>query len=336
MSAVETETPAVESPGAADPSRRSPAALALAVLPSAVLVVMVVVFSVQADSFLTARNLTLLSGQAGVLLLSALGLTLVVVIGSIDLSIGSIVLLTGAVLAKLMAGGLTNPLLVVLIAIAIGAAVGAVNGVVFAYGRVPSFIATLGSLSLLSGLALTLINGRAVSFTAPGVQNLAIGQAIPHVQNSALFGIGALAILWFLSRRTRAGVYLYAIGGGEDVVRLSGVRVNRYKTLAFVLSGVTVAIAGMLITAQLGSIGPDAGSSTMLDALAAIVIGGTALSGGVGGVGRTLLGVLLITVLANGLNQMGVADFTQTMIKGAVIIVAALFTMASQRRLTIK
>lgn len=308
----------------------------LDVLPVLALVAMVVFFAISADAFLTTRNLTLLTGQAGILLLAALGATLVIIMGSVDLSIGSIVLLTGVICAQLLSDGVTSPLLIVLVALVVGSLAGAANGAVFAYGKVPSFIVTLGTLSLFSGLGLTIIGGQTVSFTNPGVQDLAIGQLIPNVQNSALFGIAALAVAYLLLHRTRFGTYLFALGGNEKVVRLAGVNANLHKTLAFVVSGATAALAGLLVTAQLGSAGPGLGGSTLLDALAAIVIGGTALSGGVGGVHRTLLGVLIITVLANGLNQLGVEDFTQTMIKGGVVVVAALFTMASQRALIIK
>ena len=308
----------------------------LNVLPVLVLVVLIVFFATQAESFLGSRNLLVMSGQVGILLLVSLGATLVIVAGSIDLSVGSIILLTGAVLSQLIVGGVDSTLLVIVATVAIGAAAGFVNGALFTFGRIPSFIVTLGTLSFFSGLGLTIIGGRSIYFDAPGVLNLAIGQLIPNVQNSALIGLAAFVIVFIVARSTRFGLYLYAIGGNERVVALSGVPLRRYKILAFVVSGITAALAGLLITAQLSSSGPSLGSTALLDALAAIVIGGTALSGGVGGVHRTLLGVLIVTVLVNGLNQLGVQDFAQIMIKGAVIVVAAIFTMASQRGFSIK
>lgn len=226
--------------------------------------------------------------------------------------------------------------LVVLVAIAVGAALGLVNGLVLSWGRVPSFIATLGTLSLFAGLGLTILKGSQISFDEIAIQDLAVGQLIPNVQNAALFALVALALLWFLARRTRFGLYTYAIGGNERVVELAGVRTKRIKTGVFVLSGVTAGLAGLLLTAQLGAAGPSLGSTLLLDSFAAIVIGGTALSGGVGGVHRTVLGVLILSVLSNGLNQVGAADYTQTIIKGLVIVVAAAFTMASTRRLIVK
>jgi ribose transport system permease protein len=306
------------------------------VLPLLALLALVLFFSVRAEAFLTAANLTLISGQAGILLLASLGATLVIVAGSVDLSVGSIALLTGAVVASLIDDGIGSPIVVLFIAIAVGAAIGVLNGVVFAYGRVPSFIATLGTLSLFAGIGLTILQGSTINFTNQAIRSLAIGQLIPNIQNAALIALGAFGVVWFFSRRTRFGLYVYAIGGNERVVELAGVRTRRVKVLVLLVSGVTAGLAGLLLTAQLGAAGPTLGSTILLDSVAAIVIGGTALSGGVGGVGRTVLGVLILTVLSNGLNQIGAADYTQTIIKGLVIIVAAVFTMASQRKLIVK
>jgi ribose transport system permease protein len=306
------------------------------VLPLAALLILVVFFAVRAEAFLTPANLTLITGQAGILLLAALGATLVIIAGSVDLSVGSIALLTGAVLASLINAGIGNPILVLAISIAVGAAIGLLNGVVFAYGRVPSFIATLGTLSLFAGIGLTILQGSTINFTNQTIRDLAIGQLIPNVQNAALIAAAAFVVVWFFARRTRFGLYVYAVGGNERVVELAGVRTRRVKVLILVVSGITAGLAGLLLTAQLGAAGPTLGSTILLDSIAAIVIGGTALSGGVGGVGRTVLGVLILTVLSNGLNQIGAQDYTQTIIKGLVIIVAAVFTMASQRKLIVK
>ncbi|WP_319445202.1 MULTISPECIES: ABC transporter permease [unclassified Mycobacterium] len=306
------------------------------ILPLAALLALIVYFSVRAEAFLSAANLTLISGQAGILLLASLGATLVIIAGSVDLSVGSIALLTGAVLASLINAGIGNPILVSLIAIVVGAAIGLLNGVVFAYGRVPSFIATLGTLSLFAGIGLTILQGSTINFTDQGIRDLAIGQLIPNIQNAALIAVVAFLVVWFFARRTRFGLYVYAVGGNERVVELAGVSTRRVKVLILVVSGITAGLAGLLLTAQLGAAGPTTGSTILLDSVAAIVIGGTALSGGVGGVGRTVLGVLILTVLSNGLNQIGAADYTQTIIKGLVIIVAAVFTMASQRKLIVK
>jgi ribose transport system permease protein len=329
-----TSTPAFTEAPAHDARARVPADRLRSGLPLATLLLLIVIFGATAESFLSVQNLTLISGQAGVTLLGALGATLVIVAGSADFSLGSVALLSGALVARFANSISTNLVLLLLVTILIGAAAGLFNGVVFAYGRVPSFITTLGSLSLFAGIALIILGGQSIGVDSFAFQDLATGQLIPNIQNAALVALAAFAVVWFISRRTRFGLYLYALGGNERVVQLAGVRVNRVKVLVMVASSVTAALSGLLLAAQLGSAGTTIGASTLLNAFAAIVIGGTALSGGAGGVERTLVGVLILTVLANGLNQLGASDYTQTVIKGAVIIVAAIFTMASLRKET--
>jgi ribose transport system permease protein len=305
------------------------------VLPLSALVVMVVVFSVTSDTFLTLQNLTVMSGQAGPLLLAALGATFVVVSGSIDLSVGSTALLAGAIAAWLLVntglGAWTIP-----ITLLVGVVTGAFSGALVAYGRVPSFVATLGMLSVLSGLALTILDGSPLAFSSQTLTDLSIGQAIPNVQNAGLVALVVWALLLAVAVRTRFGLYVTAVGGNERVAGLAGIGVARLKLATFALSGATAALAGLVSIGQLGSGGPTLGSSFLLDSLAAIVVGGTALAGGFGGVHRTLLGVLLITVLANGLNQLGTGEYLQQVIKGAVVVVAVLLTTASRREGIVK
>lgn len=305
------------------------------VLPIGALVAMVVYFAIRSDTFLTVGNLTVMTGQAGPLLLAALGATLVVVMGSIDLSVGSMAMVCGSICAWVLAET-TLGLWAIPIGMAAGLVFGSLNGVVYAYGRVPSFITTLGSLSILAGVGLLIIDGSPLPFINQQFSDLAVGQIIPNVQNAGLWALIAWTVFVFIAFRTRFGLYVYAIGGDERVARFSGIEINRYKVIAFALAGLTAGMAGVLSVGQLGSGGPTLGSSLLLDSLAAIVVGGTALSGGAGGVHRTLLGVLIITILANGLNQIGVDQFTQEIIKGAVIIVAVVITMASRRSLIVK
>jgi ribose transport system permease protein len=300
------------------------------VLPPLALVVLVIYFAARSDTFLSWANVTALSAQAGPLLFASLGATFVILMGSIDLSVGAVALFSGSVAAWLLAndhlGGAAVPA-----AIAVGAGVGALSGIVCAYGGVPSFVATLGAMSILSGFALKILHGSPLPFSSPGTSDLAVGQIIPHVQNAGLWALVAWGLFVVVGLRTRFGLYAYAIGGGEPVAHLSGVPVRRYKVIAFALSGATAACAGVLSVAQLGSGGPTVGSTLLLDSLAAIVVAGTSLAGGRGGVHRTLLGVLLISILANGLNQIGADDYTQQIIKGAVIVGAVLLAMANRR-----
>jgi ribose/xylose/arabinose/galactoside ABC-type transport system permease subunit len=304
-------------------------------LPVAVVLALILFFSVTTDSFLTLRNLTAISGQMSVLLLACLGATFVILMGSIDLSVGATVLLTGSV-TVLLINALDLGIAAVPVAILIGLLLGLVNGLIFAYGAIPSFVVTLGSLSVFTGLAWNLLQGRALRFDSVAFENLAIGQAIPYVSNIALFALAAWAVSVFVCFRTRFGRYMYVIGGGEAVARTSGVPVRRYKIYAFTLSGAMAGLGGALGVARLGAAGPTLGSELLLNSLAAIVVGGTSLSGGVGGLQRTLIGVLIITLLDNGLNLLGVNQYTQMVIKGIVVIGAVLISQDRSKLIVMK
>ncbi len=302
-------------------------------LPLVVVCALVIFFHMGSPAFLTLRNLSAVSGQASTLLLASTGATFVILMGSIDLSVGAITLLVGAVTVMLLrALGLGVSAL--LVGIMLGASFGMVNGLIFAFGAIPSFVVTLGSLSMYTGLAWQLLQGRALSLNSPAFENLAIGQSVPYFPNIALFALGAWLFMTFVCFKTRFGRYMYIIGGGESVARNAGIPVRRYKIFAFILSGAMAGLAGALAVARLGAAGPTLGTDLLLNTLAAIVVGGTSLSGGVGGVQRTLIGVLIITLLDNGLNLMDVNQYVQNVIKGAVVIAAVLISQ-DRRKLTV-
>jgi len=292
-------------------------------------------FSFASDAFLSLRNLTALAGQASTLLIACSGATFVILMGSIDLSVGAVVLLTGAVVVSAINHfGLAS--LAVAAGIGFGTLLGLANGLVFALGRIPSFVVTLGSLSVFTGLAWNLLEGRALRFDSPAFENLAIGQLVPYIPNIALFAVGVWVVLVLIGARTRFGRYMHVIGGGEAVARTAGIPVQRYKVYAFMLSGALAGLAGTLAVARLGAAGPTLGTDLLLNTLAAIVVGGTSLSGGIGGVQRTIFGVLIITLLDNGLNLMGVNQYTQMVVKGAVVIVAVLVSQERGARAIFK
>lgn len=303
--------------------------------PIGVVLALMVFFSLASDSFATLRNFTAVSGQAGALLIACLGGTFIILMGSIDLSIGAMVLLSGAVGVSLI----NNTLLgfgVIPVVVIIGCLFGLLNGVIYVYGRIPSFIVTLGTLSVFSGLALKILDGRAIQFELPGFETIAIGQAIPRLPNITLCALIAWALVVVVATRTRFGRYMYLIGGGETVARTAGVPVQRYKLYAFILAGALAGVAALLSVARLGASGPSLGSDLLLNSLAAIVVGGTSLSGGVGGPHRTLIGVLIIAILDNGLNLLDVSQYSQMMIKGAVVIVAVLVSREPSLRISVK
>lgn len=292
-------------------------------LPVIVVLAIALFFSIAAEPFLTLRNLSAISGQASVLLVACLGATFVILMGSIDLSVGAMVLLTAAILVKLL-NAFDIGVFAVPAGILIGAVLGAFNGVIFAFGRIPSFVVTLGSYSVFTGAGWDLLQGRAIRFTAPSFEYLAFGSLIPGVPNIALWAIAGWALMVFIGFKTRFGRYMYVLGGGEPVARTAGIPVLQYKIYALALSGAAAGLAGALALARQGAAGPTMGQDLLLNTLAAIVVGGTSLSGGVGGVHRTLLGVLIIALLDNGLNLMGVNQYTQMIIKGSVVIIAVL------------
>jgi ribose/xylose/arabinose/galactoside ABC-type transport system permease subunit len=292
-------------------------------LPIGVVLALVVIFSLSSEAFFTVRNFTAISGQASTLLIACLGASFVVLMGSIDLSVGAVVLLVGAVTVKVLNLGDVGAL-ALLVAVGFGALLGALNGAIFVIGRIPSFVVTLGMLSVFTGTAWSILEGRALRFTSYDFEDLAIGQLIPAVPNIALFALGFWALMALVGFKTRFGRYMYIIGGGEAVAATTGIPVKRYKLYAFMLSGAMAGLAGALAVARLGAAGPTLGQDLLLNTLAAIVVGGTSLSGGVGGVHRTLIGVLIIALLDNGLNLMGVDQYAQMVIKGAVVVIAVL------------
>jgi len=289
----------------------------------AVVVALALFFSLTTESFFTVRNMTGILGQASTLLLACLGASFVILMGSIDLSVGAIVLLVGAVTVQILnAFGLGVE--VIFFSVIVGAMLGAINGAIYSYGRIPSFVVTLGTLSVFTGTAWQLLQGRALRFSSPAFENLAIGQVIPSIPNIALFALGAWALASLAGQMTRFGRYMYIVGGGEAVARAAGIPITRYKIYAFAVSGLMAGLAGALAVARLGAAGPTLGQELLLNTLAAIVVGGTSLSGGIGGVHRTLIGVAIIALLDNGLNLMGVNQYTQMVIKGAVVVIAVL------------
>jgi len=304
-------------------------------LPVAVVVALFVFFSLMTPSFLTMRNATGLLGQASTLLIACLGGSFVILMGSIDLSVGAMVLMSGAATVVALNFGDIGAF-ALLFAVLLGTALGTLNGAIFAFGRIPSFVVTLGTLSIFTGAAWQLLEGRALRFDSNVFEMLAIGQLVPRVPNIALFAIAGWGLMTWVGLKTRFGRYMYSIGGGEAVARIVGLPVRRYQVYAFALSGAMAGLAGALATARLGAAGPTLGQDLLLNSLAAIVVGGTSLAGGVGGVHRTLIGVLIIAFLDNGLNLMGVNQYTQMVIKGLVVVIAVLISQDRGRNFIIK
>lgn len=279
--------------------------------------------------FLTVSNLLNVLEQTAINAVIAVGMTFVIVSGGIDLSVGSIVAFSGVLLASALQAPLP-----IAVAIAVGLGAGAlcglVNGLLVTLGRLPPFIATLGMMSVARGAALVFTSGRPVSGFTAGFRGVAtervLGIPAPVLAAAAVYVLAHL-----LLTRTRFGRYVYAMGGNEEATRLSGVAVPFHKTMVYVLSGVMSALAAVLLTARLNSAQPIAGIMYELDAIAATVIGGTSLLGGSGTLGGTLVGALVMGVLRNGLNLLGISSFLQQIVIGVVIIAAVLVDSVLKR-----
>ena len=321
MSAAEK---AVVSGGAA--WKRRTAQQGRSLVPVAALVLLIIVFTIANPKFLTGSNFMNILRQFSVLLVAGLGATFIIIMGSIDLSVGSIVTMCGVVAALLVMQAGFGPW-AFFIAPFFGLVAGALNGAIFAYWRLPSFLVTLGTLSIVRGATLLRIEGAPVPIYNDSFANLVTGTALGPIPNIALWALGALVICTIIAFRTRFGRYLFAIGGGERVAKLAGLPVNRYKMYAFMVAGLLAGLAGVLLAGRIGAGTGQMGEEYLLDAIAAVVMGGTALTGGQGGPHRTLLGVLVITVLSNGLNVAGVDFYWQIIVKGIVVIAAVAITL---------
>jgi ribose transport system permease protein/putative xylitol transport system permease protein len=290
--------------------------------PFLMLIILVAIFTAMSDVFLTFDNLVgNVMMNSTILLFVALAGTFPILQQSIDLSVASIVSLSGVITALLI-NDHNLGLLALLIGVLVGTGVGLLNGVVFAKAKIPSFLVTLGSLSIFSGSALVITGGYSVPFNAPAIRQIAIGNLVPNVPNLVLWGVLFYILSSLLAWKTTFGRYTYALGENERVADFSGVKVDRYKIGAFVVSGTLCGLAGVLLTARITSATPGMGEGLLLQSIAAIVMGGTALTGGVGGPHRTILGVLVIGVLTNGMNIMGIQSFVQEIILGFVVVLA--------------
>jgi len=296
------------------------------IVPLVGLVALVAFFGVAADNFLTVDNLYSVLRDAAVLLIVSIGMTWVILMGSIDLSVGAILTLSGMVCAILLDNDYSFAVSIGL-GIGVGLAAGVLNGILFAYAKVPSFLVTLGTSLALTGIALWSVGGRSVQVFDAAFSELSTSSVIGELPNIALWSLLIYGVAIVVGQRTRFGRFTYAIGGGEQVSRLSGVPVQRYKFYALVVSGLLAGVAGILLTARVGAATPTMGDTLALQTIAAVVMGGTALTGGVGGVHRTLLGVLVITILANGMDTMAVNPYLQSIIQGAVVILAVALTL---------
>ena len=279
--------------------------------------------------FLTVSNLLNVLEQTAINAIVAVGMTFVIISGGIDLSVGSVLALSGIALGSALQAGAAVPVAIAL-ALAVGLGCGLVNGVLVTFGRLPPFIATLGMMSVARGAALMLAEGRPISGFDDGFRMLATGRVLMMPAPAIIAGL-IYAVAHFVLGHTVFGRATYAIGGNEEAARLSGVHVRYHKTAIYGVAGLMSAAAAVILTARLNSAQPTAGTMYELDAIAATVIGGTSLLGGEGTIMGALIGALIMGVLRNGLNLLNVSSFFQQVVIGVVIIGAVLVDMSLKR-----
>ena len=287
-------------------------------------VILFVVLSFANPNFLTSINLLNVLRQLSINGILAIGMTFVILTGGIDLSIGSILAVAGVVTGSLVTQQDPHtPLIAALAAVGVGAAFGAVNGALISRFRVPAFVATLGMLSIARGSTLLYSGGRPIPNLTPEFRWLGNGFVAGLPVPIIVFAI-VFVLSWVVLRFSVYGRWLYAVGGNSRSARTSGIPVRTMIFSAYVIMGALAGLAGLVLTARTTSALPQAGLGYELDAIAAVVIGGTSLSGGVGSVFFTLIGALIIGTISNGLDLMGVSSYYQQIIKGTIIIAAVL------------
>lgn len=311
------------------------------------LIAVTLFFVFMAPNFVSVANAVIISKHVAINAILAIGMTYVILTGGIDLSVGSIVGLTGMVAGGLLAHGIQLPMLgiiiypnvleVVCIALLVGTGIGAINGLLVTKLGVAPFIATLGTLYVARGAAL-LLSGGATFSNLVGNEELG-NQGYPIIGSGSVLGIPVTVVILivltvvaaYVAQRTPFGRRVYAVGGNERAAALSGIRVDRVKIAVYMISGFCAAVVGLIVSSQLVASHPASGETFELNAIAAAVLGGTSLSGGRGLIGGTIVGAFVIGVLSDGLVMMGVSEFWQMVIKGLVIIAAVVLDQLQRR-----
>lgn len=296
-----------------------------------VFIILFALLSIITDTFFTSRNLINVLKQVSINGIISVGMMCVLLTGGIDLSVGSLVALTGVVATSFAHPG-TYPVFVpILLGVLAGALFGAVNGTIISNFKLPPFIATLGSLSVASGMALVISKGRPIS-------NLS--DAFRVVGGGCLFGIPILIYIlvvcfilgYIVLTYTKFGRYLYAIGGNEDAARASGLNVKKIILSVYIISGACAGLAGTVLASRINAGQPNSGVGYELDAITAVVIGGTSLNGGVGKVSGTLFGVLIVGIINNGMDLLNISSYYQKIVKGVIIVLAVLLDQVTKNK----
>lgn len=288
------------------------------------LIILMVFVSILNPAFLQSNNLLNLMRQLIINGFIALGMTFVILTGGIDLSVGSTLALTSAIFAGLLQNGM-NTGLAILIALVLGLVLGLLNGILITKGKLAPFIVTLATMTIFRGLTLVYTDGRPIAGPRDdfAFKFLGKGQFLGIPFQVILF-ILAFLVLWMILNKTALGRKIYAVGGNEKASFISGINIDKVKIWVYVISSLMAVLSGLVLTSRLNSAQPTAGAAYEMDAIAAVVLGGTSMTGGSGSLTGTLIGILVLGVLNNGLNLLGVSSFYQQIVKGIVILIAVL------------
>ena len=288
------------------------------------LIILMVFVSILNPAFLQSNNLLNLMRQLIINGFIALGMTFVILTGGIDLSVGSTLALTSAIFSGLLQNGM-NTGLAILIALVLGLVLGLLNGILITKGKLAPFIVTLATMTIFRGLTLVYTDGRPIAGPRDdfAFKFLGKGQFLGIPFQVILF-ILAFLVLWMILNKTALGRKIYAVGGNEKASFISGINIDKVKIWVYVISSLMAVLSGLVLTSRLNSAQPTAGAAYEMDAIAAVVLGGTSMTGGSGSLTGTLIGILILGVLNNGLNLLGVSSFYQQIVKGIVILIAVL------------
>ncbi|MGI5849282.1 MAG: ABC transporter permease [Christensenellales bacterium] len=293
------------------------------------LIVMYIIFAVCNDKFFTVSNFINVLRQISINSIVAFGMTYAILITGIDLSVGSIMAVTGCLSVLMIVNGISIPIAFAA-ALVLGIIIGFINGFIIAKGQMPAFIVTLAMLTIARGSAYLMTGGKPTRISLPAFENIGNGYLGP-IPIPVIITIICLILASLLLNRTIFGRNVYAIGGNREAAKFSGINIDKVEIAVYAISGFLASLAGVIVAARLSSAQPTAGEGQELDAIAAVVLGGTSFSGGYGKIGGTMIGALIIGFLSNGLNMIQVNFYWQLVVKGIVILAAVYFDTFKKR-----
>lgn len=289
-----------------------------------VLIIMCVIISFATDKFLTPTNIISVLRQISINTYIALGMTLVIILGHIDLSVGAIVAMSGTLTVGFIVNQGLPIWLAIVLGIVLGAVTGLLSGFIVSQFKVPAFIITMAMMNVANGIAYVYSGGQSTRITDAFFINIGTDYLFKVIPLPVVYMVVLIAIFAFLLNKTKFGTYIYAIGGNREAARLSGVPIKKVEIVVFTLSGLLSAFAGLVLCSRMYSGQPSVGSGYELDAIAACVLGGTSMAGGKGRISGTVFGAIVIGIISNGLNLIGVSSYWQLIIKGLIIACAVL------------